>query len=50
VRQSLSGLPERVIARKVRDHLDAERRRMGPLAERGTNTVFDEIDDMKLQA
>ena len=43
IRLSLAGLPERVVARKVRDHLDAERRKMGPLAERGTNTVFDEI-------
>jgi len=43
IRLSMAGLPERVVARKVRDHLDAERRKMGPLAERGTNTVFDEI-------
>lgn len=50
IRLSLAGLPERVIARKVRDHLDAERRRMGPLADRGTNAVFDEINDSDLQA
>jgi len=49
IRLSLAGLPERVIARKVRDHLDAERRRMGPLADRGTNAVFDEISDSDLQ-
>jgi hypothetical protein len=48
IRLSLSGLPERVIERRVRDHLDAERRKMGPIAERGTHTVFDEISDSDL--
>ncbi|MGB0009954.1 MAG: hypothetical protein WBQ03_00010 [Candidatus Sulfotelmatobacter sp.] len=50
IRLSLAGLPERVIARRVRDHLDAERRRMGPIADRGTNAVFDEISDTDLQS
>jgi len=48
IRLSLVGMPERVISRKVRDHLDAERRKIGPLATRGTNTVFDEISDSDL--
>lgn len=50
VRLSLAGLPERVISRRVRDHLDAERRKRGPISERGTNTVFDEISDLELQS
>jgi hypothetical protein len=49
-RLSLVGLPERVIARRVRDHLDAERRKRGPLSQRGTDTVFDEIDDLELHS
>src|ERR1035437_7086647 len=50
IRVSLAGLPERVISRRVRDHLDAERRKKGPLAERGTSTIFDEIGDVELQS
>ncbi|HTV54915.1 MAG TPA: hypothetical protein VMI06_08350 [Terriglobia bacterium] len=50
IRLSLAGLPERVIARRVRDHLDAQRRKRGPLSQRGTDTVFDEIDDLELQS
>ena len=51
IRLSLTGLPERVISRRVRDHLDAERRKKGPIiTERGTNTFFDEISDLELQS
>ena len=49
-RLSLVGLPERVIARRVRDHLDTQRRKRGPLSQRGTDTVFDEIDDLELHS
>ena len=49
IRLSLAGLPERVISRRVRDHLDAERRKRGPISERGTHTFFDEISDLELQ-
>jgi len=50
IRLSLAGLPERVISRRVRDHLDAERRKKGPITERGTSTFFDEIGDLELQS
>ena len=50
IRLSLAGLPERIISRRVRDHLDAERRKKGPMTERGTSTFFDEISDLDLQS
>jgi len=41
LRSSLKDLPERVIQRKVRDHLDHARSRIGPIAIAG----LDEVDD-----
>ena len=43
IREEMRDLPERVTRRRVRDHLDAARRRMGPLSERGADLFFDEI-------
>jgi hypothetical protein len=48
MRLSLAGLPERVIARKVRDHLDKQRRLQGPISQRGPQVVFDEIADLEI--
>jgi len=42
VRSQLKDLPERVIRRQVRDHLDRARSRIGPIAAAG----MDEIDDV----
>lgn len=43
IRAEMKNLPEHVIRRRVRDHLDEARRRVGPLAYRGVETVLDEI-------
>jgi len=43
IREELKDLPERVTRRRVRDHLDEARRRMGPLADKGTDAFFDEL-------
>jgi hypothetical protein len=43
IREETKTLPERVTRRRIRDHLDAARRRMGPLSERGSETFFDQI-------
>jgi hypothetical protein len=42
VRSQLKDLPERVIRRQVRDHLDRARSRIGPIAALG----MDEVDDV----
>jgi hypothetical protein len=41
LREKLKDLPERVIRRQVRDHLDRARSRIGPIANLG----MDEVDD-----
>lgn len=43
IRKEMKDVPERVTRRRIRDHLDEARRRMGPLAQRGVETFFDEI-------
>jgi hypothetical protein len=43
IREEMKDLPENVIRRRVRDHLDSARQRMGPLAERGAEAFFEEI-------
>ena len=43
VRAEMNSLPEAVIRRRVRDTLDNHRRRRGPLAEKGVESVLDEI-------
>jgi hypothetical protein len=45
VRDSLEGLPERVIQRKVRDALDAQRRRAGLMVARGMRGVEEDLSD-----
>jgi hypothetical protein len=40
----MKDLPENVIRRRVRDHLDEARRKMGPMAMRGAAAVLDEIN------
>ena len=44
IRQESSDLPEYVIQRRVRDHLDAAKRRRGKVTEEGVQFVLDEID------
>jgi hypothetical protein len=43
MRETMTGMSERVISRRVRDHLDEARRRMGPMAQRGVESYFDEL-------
>ena len=43
VREEIKDLPERIIRRRVRDHLDEARRRMGPIAAKGIDAFFDEL-------
>jgi hypothetical protein len=43
IRAEMKDLPETIIRRRVRDRLDSERRRMGPLAARGVEAVLDEF-------
>jgi hypothetical protein len=43
IRAEMKDLPEALVRRRVRDRLDSERRRMGPLAARGVDAVLDEI-------
>jgi len=43
IREEMKNLPENVIRRRVRDHLDEARRKMGPMAMRGAAAVLDEI-------
>jgi hypothetical protein len=43
IREEMRGLPERVTRRRIRDHLDAARRRMGPLSDKGADLFFEEI-------
>lgn len=43
IREEMKDLPERVTRRRVRDHLDEARRRMGPMAGKGIEAFFDEL-------
>jgi hypothetical protein len=43
IRKELDGMPEHIISRRVRDHLDAARRRMGPMSARGVDTFYDQL-------
>jgi hypothetical protein len=43
LREGMKDLPERVIRRKVRDHLDRARQRLGPIAKAGIGELEDEI-------
>lgn len=43
LRAELKDLPERVVRRRVRDHLDRARRRIGPIANAGMDEVEDAL-------
>jgi len=43
LREELKDLPDRVVRRKVRDHLDMARRRLGPVAKAGVGELDDEL-------
>jgi hypothetical protein len=43
IRAEMKALPEPIVRRRVRDLLDEGRRRMGPLAARGVDSIFDEL-------
>ena len=43
VRAEMKNLPERVIRRRVRDHLDQQRRKSGPLTSRGLGASIDAL-------
>jgi len=44
IREELKDLPDRVVRRRVRDHLDAARRRLGPIAMAGVRELDDEFE------
>jgi hypothetical protein len=43
LRATIKDLPERLIRRRVRDHLDNARRRIGPIAQAGVGEFVDEL-------
>lgn len=43
VRRQFAGRPRRIVNRKIRDILDAERRREGPIARAGLGVVEDAL-------
>ena len=43
LREELKDLPDRAIRRRVRDHLDRARRRLGPIARAGVGELGDEV-------
>ena len=43
LREEMRGLPDRVVRRKVRDHLDRARLRLGPIAMAGVGELDDEL-------
>jgi hypothetical protein len=43
LREELKDLPDRVVRRRVRDHLDRARRRLGPIARAGVRDLDDEL-------
>lgn len=44
IRAEMKELPDRVVRRKVRDHLDQARQRLGPVAEKGIDAFFEELE------
>ncbi len=44
LREELRDLPERVVRRRIRDHLDRARRRVGSIARSGLDELDDEIE------
>jgi hypothetical protein len=46
IRQDMKEMPERLIRRKVRDHLDMARARIGPIANMGMDVAEDCILSM----
>lgn len=46
IRKEMEGRSEYVIARRVRDHLDSARQRMGFLAQKGVDTFYDELPNL----
>jgi hypothetical protein len=45
LREELKDLPDRVVRRRVRDHLDQARLRLGPIARAGSSLLADELVD-----
>lgn len=43
LREELKDLPDRVVRRRVRDHLDRARRRLGPIANAGVGDIADDF-------
>ena len=43
LREELKDLPDRVVRRRVRDHLDRARRSLGPIAKAGVGELDDEL-------
>jgi len=43
IRNEMVGIPERIIRRHVRDFLNSERRKLGPMAKRGIETFYEEL-------
>lgn len=50
LRAQLKGLPERVVRRQVRDHLDRARSRIGPIANLGMDDVDDALQRVSSEA
>jgi hypothetical protein len=48
IRAEMKDKPEWVIRRRVRDHLDEARRRLGPLAAQSLDTLFEVTDRSSL--
>ena len=47
IRRESDGVPEHVIRRRVRDHLDAAKRRVGRITNEGVNVVLEEISSLE---
>ncbi len=47
VRADLDGLPERVVRRRIRDAMDGERLKRGPIAEKGLGVVEEDLVGVK---
>jgi hypothetical protein len=44
LREDLKSLPDRIVRRRVRDHLDRARLRLGPIAKAGLTEIADDIE------
>ncbi len=44
LREEMKDLPERIVRRRIRDHLDRARRSLGPIAMAGVGELDDEFD------